>query len=159
MPAKLKRPAPPQHKARHLDAVAPWSIIKHPQPGYKYVLANKVLGANVGGPEFYEMIGWDYVREGDPECFAAGKAKSDSGFVEAQGNVLMRINEEEYDRIREDGAALAGQGLASYRERMDRIIDRRNGLAETIRGIPGMQSPHGRPYVSMENDTSRLEVE
>jgi hypothetical protein len=160
MPTKLKRPAEKPRRARNLDLVAPWAHIKNAKPGFKYCLVNKELHGQPGGPGYYEARGWEYVRwEKDGERFAAGTPGKEGDILEAQGQVLMRIDEETWEDMNENGNGLGGTGLASHRRVMDHIIDKSNKGYDPTRGVHGLRKPSGGRYVGIRNETEPLEPE
>jgi hypothetical protein len=57
--AKLvKRPRPKAFEMRHMEGFPSLSNIRNKDDNRKYVLANKMLGENAGGVEYYESIGY-----------------------------------------------------------------------------------------------------
>jgi len=158
MTAKLKSPPKKNRRARHLDLVAPWTHIENTKPGYRYCLVNKELHGQTGGPGYYEALGWEYVRyDVDGERFAAGSPGKNGDVLEAQGQVLMRIPEEEWADQVENGNGMGGVGMASHRKVMEHLIDKSNRGYDPTRGIHGLRKPSGGRYIGVQNETTPIE--
>ena len=158
MPAKIKRAPRRPNRARHLDGVAPWTLVKNQRTDKKYVLVNRELAGQVGGPGYYEALGYSYVRKGEHgEEFMAGTTCKEGDVLESQGSVLMCIDKEEWERQLREGRDFGASGSQRHDAVMDSIIDRGTTGFDPLRGIHGLRKPGGGAYVGFVNETTPLQ--
>lgn len=121
--------------------------VRNANPERVYVLVSK--NDTLQGPEFYEDMGYEYVRQADPERMAGSRNRGEStDTVEYRGHVLMWISKQEHMRIvREGPYGDTGQKYADQIE--NRIVDKKSAARDSLRGLG---ANHG---LSVVNETER----
>jgi len=157
--SKLARRPRKQSAPRHLDTVTPWVKIVGAKPGYKYAMISKELQGSLCGPAYYEAIGWEFVKQGGSEKFLAGTTSPDTENMENMGMVLMRIREEDFNRIQREGDGLFSRGTRDFDETLRHIADRGPNGYNPLRSMGGLRRADGAVYASAENTTEDIAVE
>lgn len=132
-------PRPRKDPARRpLNGLTPWNEVVNQDPDFRYVLVSPE--AREMGPEYYEMLGYEYVTyQGDKAPrLAAGKHREGEKIV-SMGQYLMCIRNDAYAQLNQYGAN--GQ---SGQELLDQIsssmLDRHRGGINPVQGRGGIHA-------------------
>lgn len=139
-------------RPKHIDGTSPLMklVNKNPQKVYRAV----TITGEFGLPR-YRMLGWtveNYDGEENGLRFAAGETCPVGGPLESMGMVIVSMSAEKYAELEmygEDGNG--GQAYADLVE--EKILDKRGGLVDRVRGIDNPR------HFRLRNETSRDSVE
>lgn len=111
---------------RSTDALLPYNTVKHPKPGFHYVLVSQD-GRDASSPEYYEMLGWQPVLYGGAgtTCLGWGKWK-DGQPVMNMGQILMEMDDERWQEL--DRYGMNGQSGQAQLDQLAAQIGARGGI-------------------------------
>lgn len=133
---------------RHADGAANVASVRNPDPRRKYVLVSMSDNDAMGT---YEENG--FVREyltADGVRLFGQKSVKPGELITYRGHVLMSIETEKAEEIRRRGAPGMGEGTMAWDRIEKKLVDRRAGSSDLLRGIGGNRHMH------VENDSELI---
>ena len=136
-----------------VDGISPWFQIRNPDPAKRYVWANGAAASDIGGPDYYEAIGYEPVRfsSGGPKPGAYSSKLKNGEPIMIRGYLLMQIDVALHARIEEHGVD-GVTGKKHARLIRDKIVSKKDA-----RSLFGMQGISDRYVAEVENSTTNEE--